>query len=61
MDFGNLVMPAPITDYPRPQRIGRLSSLGKGVSSGDIVVVNAQTLRVPDFSYDGTAPGQSSR
>ncbi|XP_043188104.1 protein Skeletor, isoforms B/C-like, partial [Amphibalanus amphitrite] len=56
VDFGNLVLPSPISDYPRPQRIGRLKPLEHGVSSGDIVVVDAQTLLVPDFSYDGTAP-----
>ncbi|XP_037077644.1 LOW QUALITY PROTEIN: protein Skeletor, isoforms B/C-like [Pollicipes pollicipes] len=56
VDFGNLVLPRPVSDYPRPQRVGRLKTLEHDVSSGDIVVVDAQTLLVPDFSYDGSAP-----
>lgn len=56
VDFGNLIMPEPIVEYPRPQRIGKFTGLEHGVSSDDIVVVDAQTLMIPKFSYDGQAP-----
>jgi len=31
-----------------------------GVSSENIVVVDAQTLLIPGFSYDGEAPGNNN-
>jgi len=58
VDFGNLILTRPITDYPRPQRIGPMAGREHGITSGDIVVVDAQTLLVPDFSYDGEGPGE---
>ncbi|KAK7869548.1 hypothetical protein R5R35_002316 [Gryllus longicercus] len=42
-------------EYPRPQKIDALSGV-HGVSSENIVVVDAQTLLIPSFSYDGEAP-----
>jgi len=56
VDFGNLVLQRPVANYPRPQRIGRLQGIEHDVASGDIVVVDAQTLLIPDFTYDGSAP-----
>lgn len=44
-------------DYPKPQKIDSLSGI-HGVSSENIVVVDAQTLLIPGFSYDGEAPGK---
>lgn len=44
-------------DYPKPQKIDSLSGI-HGVSSENIVVVDAQTLLLPGFSYDGEAPGE---
>lgn len=43
-------------DYPKPQKIGKLAGV-HSVSSDNIVVVDAQTLLIPAFSYDGEAPG----
>lgn len=43
-------------DFPQPHVLGKLSGQ-HGISSGPIVVVDAQTILVPDFSYDGQAPG----
>ena len=43
-------------DYPRPQRLASLSGI-HDVSSDRIYVVDAQTFLVPNFTYDGTAPG----
>lgn len=46
-------------DYPKPQKIEGLSGI-HGVSSENIVVVDAQTLLIPGFSYDGEAPGNNN-
>ncbi|XP_017796609.1 PREDICTED: protein Skeletor, isoforms B/C [Habropoda laboriosa] len=42
-------------DYPKPQKLAALSGV-HGVSSEPIVIVDAQTLLIPSFSYDGEAP-----
>lgn len=44
-------------EFPRPARVGALRGV-HGVASDPVVVVDAQTLLVPNFSYDGEAPGQ---
>ena len=56
MNFGHLLLPAGLK-YPRPQKITALSTLDHGVRSDRVVVVDAQTFLIPNFSYDGTAPG----
>lgn len=43
-------------EFPRPARVGALRGV-HGVASDPVVVVDAQTLLVPNFSYDGEAPG----
>uniref|UniRef100_A0A182MK65 DM13 domain-containing protein n=1 Tax=Anopheles culicifacies TaxID=139723 RepID=A0A182MK65_9DIPT len=42
-------------DFPRPTKIAGLSGV-HDVTSDNIVIVDAQTLLVPNFSYDGEAP-----
>ncbi|XP_050456916.1 protein Skeletor, isoforms B/C isoform X2 [Cataglyphis hispanica] len=42
-------------DYPKPQKLKSLSGI-HGVSSEPVVIVDAQTLLIPSFSYDGEAP-----
>lgn len=56
VDFGSIKIPANL-DFPRPQKISNLRGV-HGVSSDDIVIVDAQTLLIPNFSYDGEAPGE---
>lgn len=58
MNFGDVRIPRGF-DYPKPQKLGTLSGV-HGVSSEPIVVVDAQTLLIPSFSYDGEAPGEYS-
>jgi hypothetical protein len=41
---------------PRPLEIAPLSQLAHGLKSGPITIVDAQTLLVPDFHYDGLGP-----
>ena len=43
-------------DYPRPQRLTPLSGIHQ-VASDRIYVVDAQTFLLPNFTYDGQAPG----
>lgn len=56
MNFGHINIPRAL-EYPKPQKIGALNGV-HGVSSDSIVVVDAQTLLIPSFSYDGEAPGK---
>ena len=58
MDFGNVILPRPVTDYPRPQKLGRMVTREHGVASSDVVAGDAQTLLVPYFTYDGEGPGE---
>uniref|UniRef100_A0A8D8T4B4 Protein Skeletor, isoforms D/E n=1 Tax=Cacopsylla melanoneura TaxID=428564 RepID=A0A8D8T4B4_9HEMI len=54
VNFGDIRIPKGF-DFPRPQKIGQLGGV-HGVSSDPIVIVDAQTLLIPNFSYDGEAP-----
>lgn len=56
VNFGH-VMISKTLDFPRPQKVGGLRGI-HAVSSDPIVIVDAQTLLIPNFSYDGAAPGQ---
>ncbi|XP_068084801.1 protein Skeletor, isoforms D/E-like [Anabrus simplex] len=54
VNFGDVRIPKNL-DFPKPQKIDALNGVHK-VSSDNIVVVDAQTLLIPQFSYDGEAP-----
>ncbi|XP_026472245.1 protein Skeletor, isoforms B/C isoform X2 [Ctenocephalides felis] len=54
VNFGDVRIPKGF-EFPKPQKISGLSGV-HGVSSDNIVIVDAQTLLVPNFSYDGEAP-----
>ncbi|CAK1594785.1 unnamed protein product [Parnassius mnemosyne] len=54
VNFGSVNIPANF-DYPKPAKLNALRGV-HGVSSEPIVVVDAQTLLIPNFSYDGEAP-----
>ncbi|KAM3958654.1 DM13 and DOMON_DOH domain-containing protein skeletor isoform 2-T2 [Aphomia sociella] len=54
VNFGDVSIPRDL-DYPKPAKVGALRGV-HGVSSDAVVVVDAQTLLVPNFSYDGEAP-----
>lgn len=56
VNFGDVRIPRGF-DYPKPQKLAALNGV-HGVSSEPIVVVDAQTLLIPSFSYDGEAPGK---
>lgn len=58
VNFGDVTIPNNL-DFPRPQKLTGLAGV-HGVKSDPIVVVDAQTLLVPNFSYDGEAPGKFS-
>ncbi|KAG7191125.1 hypothetical protein KM043_007157 [Ampulex compressa] len=54
VNFGDVKIPRDF-DHPKPQKLAALSG-AHGVSSEPVVVVDAQTLLIPSFSYDGEAP-----
>ncbi|CAH1641352.1 unnamed protein product [Spodoptera littoralis] len=54
VNFGDVRIQADM-EYPRPAKVAPLRGV-HGVSSDPVVVVDAQTLLVPNFSYDGEAP-----
>nr|CAH7763715.1 unnamed protein product [Callosobruchus chinensis] len=54
VNFGDVKIPKNFA-YPRPQKIEPLKGI-HGISSDNIVIVDAQTLLVPNLSYDGEAP-----
>ncbi|KAL4704033.1 hypothetical protein ACJJTC_015189 [Scirpophaga incertulas] len=54
VNFGDVSIPRDM-EYPKPAKVGALRGV-HGVSSDAVVVVDAQTLLVPNFSYDGEAP-----
>lgn len=56
VNFGDVKIPKNL-NFPKPHKIDALSGV-HGVASDNIVVVDAQTLLVPNFSYDGEAPGE---
>ncbi|XP_071441647.1 protein Skeletor, isoforms B/C [Hetaerina americana] len=55
VNFADVRIPAGF-DYPKPIKIGALGAGVHGVKSDPITIVDAQTLLVPNFSYDGEAP-----
>lgn len=59
VNFGDVRIPRGF-DYPKPQKLAALNGV-HGVSSEPIVVVDAQTLLIPSFSYDGEAPGKREK
>ncbi|XP_051164568.1 uncharacterized protein LOC127283622 isoform X3 [Leptopilina boulardi] len=54
VNFGDIKIPRSF-DYPKPQKLGSLNGI-HGVNSEPVVIVDAQTLLIPSFSYDGEAP-----
>ncbi|XP_075986894.1 DM13 and DOMON_DOH domain-containing protein skeletor isoform X2 [Anticarsia gemmatalis] len=54
VNFGDVSIPRAL-EYPRPAKVAGLRGV-HAVSSDPIVVVDAQTILVPNFSYDGEAP-----
>ncbi|XP_015516965.1 protein Skeletor, isoforms B/C [Neodiprion pinetum] len=50
--FGDVYIPEQF-DPPALQRISQLSTTSHGVSSGAIEILDAKTIRIPRFSYDG--------
>ncbi|XP_072755500.1 protein Skeletor, isoforms B/C isoform X2 [Anoplolepis gracilipes] len=54
VNFGDVKIPRGF-DYPKPQKLKSLGGI-HGVSSEPVVIVDAQTLLIPSFSYDGEAP-----
>lgn len=54
VNFGEIMFPARL-NYPRPQKIAKFDGI-HDVASDKVVVVDAQTFLIPNFTYDGQAP-----
>jgi len=54
VNFGDVSIPKTL-EFPRPHKISALNGV-HGVSSDNIVIVDAQTILIPNFNYDGEAP-----
>ncbi|CAH0554433.1 unnamed protein product [Brassicogethes aeneus] len=54
VNFGDVKIPRNF-DFPRPQKVDALKGV-HDISSDNIVIVDAQTLLIPNLSYDGEAP-----
>lgn len=54
VNFGEVNIPKRLK-YPRPQKIHNFEGI-HGVTSDKVVVVDAQTFLIPNFTYDGQAP-----
>merc|ERR1712241_1314433 len=54
VNFGEITFPARFK-YPRPQKISKFDGI-HDVTSDKVVVVDAQTFLIPNFTYDGQAP-----
>ncbi|GJQ79064.1 hypothetical protein Trydic_g5153 [Trypoxylus dichotomus] len=55
VNFGDVKIPRNF-DIPKPQKLAPLQGV-HGISSDNIVVVDAQTILIRNLSYDGEAPG----
>ncbi|XP_066581893.1 protein Skeletor, isoforms B/C [Prorops nasuta] len=51
--FGDVYIPEEF-DPPAPQKIPQLSTRSHGISSDSIIILDAKTISIPQFSYDGT-------
>lgn len=54
-NFADLLIPRSLI-VPTPVEIQPLKMLSHGVKSGAVTIVDAQTLLIPDFYYDGEGP-----
>ncbi|XP_030753218.1 protein Skeletor, isoforms B/C isoform X2 [Sitophilus oryzae] len=54
VNFGDVKIPRNF-DFPRPQKIDSLKGV-HAISSDNVVIVDAQTLLIPNLHYDGEAP-----
>lgn len=50
--FGDVYIPDEFLP-PKPQEITQLSSRSHGVSSGPLQLIDAKTIRIPKFTYNG--------
>lgn len=52
--FGDVYIPEEF-EPPALQKIAQLTSRSHDVKSGSVEVLDSKTIRLPEFSYDGTA------
>ncbi|XP_046909339.2 protein Skeletor, isoforms B/C isoform X2 [Dermatophagoides farinae] len=55
LSMGHVTIPVDV-DLPRPLELPGLNTLAHGVRSSPITIVDAQTILIPNFWYDGLGP-----
>lgn len=55
VSLGHVLIPVDV-DLPRPLDLPPLTSFAHDVRSGPITIVDAQTILIPNFWYDGLGP-----
>ena len=54
--FGDIYIPRDF-ELPNVQKIPKLEGKSNSISSGSVEIVDAKTIRLPEFKYDGRAKG----
>lgn len=52
-DFGDILIPENF-EPPQPQTGGSFWKKSHNISSGSIEILDSKTIKIPDFTYDGT-------
>ncbi|CAL4167095.1 unnamed protein product [Meganyctiphanes norvegica] len=55
-DFGHIIIPEDL-DVPRVKVLHEFTKTSHGVKSGNIEILDAQSILIPDLHYDGEGPG----
>lgn len=56
MSAGQVAFPSPLGTVPAPKVIGPMTPKAHGVSSDDVIFLDAKTIRIMNFKYDGQGP-----
>jgi hypothetical protein len=55
VNFGSLRVPGNLI-LPKKRKLSELSRLAHGVRSGNVTLLDAKTIYIPNLHYDGRAP-----
>jgi len=55
VNFGSLLVPQNL-DLPKKRKLSEFSRLAHGVRSGNVTLLDAKTIYIPNLHYDGSAP-----
>jgi len=55
VNFGDVFIPANL-EAPRPRVLPEFKRLAHGLRSGNITILDARTIYIPNLHYDGAGP-----